>query len=167
MRYNDLLGLMGEDAGIWGTGNAHGSNASKNRLGGFTGPGSGKHWSDGWDRSDWNAWGGSDSYRAEKAYAEGSGGYGYGGTFKDGNGNRVSVVNGQLQVWYPMGGDLAFQVSGKGFLHQYYYGAWGDPIGGNVVQSSGGIQQNPLSQNSGSAVSLERFVTENSAFSMD
>jgi len=65
---------------------------------GFTGPGSGKHWSDGWDRSDWNAWSGSDSYRAEKSYAEGSGGYGYGGTFKDGNGNRVSVVNGQLQV---------------------------------------------------------------------
>ncbi|AEL26717.1 hypothetical protein [Cyclobacterium marinum] len=31
-----------------------------------------------------------------------------------------------------MGGDLAFQVSyeinGKGFLDQYYYGAWGDPI---------------------------------------
>ena len=37
---------MGQDSGIWGTGNAHASNASKNPLGGFTGPGSGNHWSD-------------------------------------------------------------------------------------------------------------------------
>jgi RHS repeat-associated protein len=46
VRYNDPLGLMGDDAGIWGTGNAYASRASKNPLGGFTGPGSGHHWSD-------------------------------------------------------------------------------------------------------------------------
>ncbi|GAB2988493.1 hypothetical protein GCM10027284_01270 [Cyclobacterium sediminis] len=104
---------------------------------------------DGWENSDWNGWTGSDAYRAEKAYAESSGGYGFGGSFKDGSGKEVGFVNGQLQVWYPMGGDLAFQVEGKGFVDQYYFGAWGDPIGGSnnaintTLNLSGGILSAP------------------------
>lgn len=49
VRYSDPLGLMGDDAGMWGTGNAYGSYANgtkKNPWGSFTGAGSGHHWSD-------------------------------------------------------------------------------------------------------------------------
>ncbi|WP_209333029.1 hypothetical protein, partial [Lunatimonas salinarum] len=52
VRYSDPMGLMGDDAGMWGTGNTYASNYSQNpfdlmpKAGGFTGPGSGNHWSD-------------------------------------------------------------------------------------------------------------------------
>ena len=48
-----------------------------------------------------------------------------------------------------MGGDLAYTVEGDGFVDQYYYGAWGDPIGGkaNAINSTlnltGGVLSGP------------------------
>jgi hypothetical protein len=52
VRYNDPLGLMGQDAGIWGTGDTYASNNSQNPFDFMpkftrTNPGSGNHWSDG------------------------------------------------------------------------------------------------------------------------
>ncbi|WP_081474746.1 RHS repeat-associated core domain-containing protein [Cyclobacterium marinum] len=50
--YNDPLGLMGQDAGIWGTGDTYASNNSQNPFDLMpkstrTNLGSGNHWADG------------------------------------------------------------------------------------------------------------------------
>jgi hypothetical protein len=51
VHYNDPLGLMGQDPGIWGTGDTYASNNSQNPFDFLpkftqTNPGSGNHWSD-------------------------------------------------------------------------------------------------------------------------
>jgi hypothetical protein len=51
VRYSDPLGLMGQDPGIWGTGDTYASNNSQNPFDFMpkftrTNPGSGNHWSD-------------------------------------------------------------------------------------------------------------------------
>ncbi|MCC5939263.1 MAG: hypothetical protein JJU34_18430 [Lunatimonas sp.] len=106
MRYSDPMGLMGDDAGMWGTGNTYASNYSQNpfdlmpKAGGFTGPGSGHHWSDRIGNSDWSMWGGSQMYKDGLA----SGAIEYGGKFYniDGDGNRGDPYeerNGRLGYW--------------------------------------------------------------------
>jgi RHS repeat-associated protein len=104
VRYNDPLGLMGQDAGIWGTGDTYASNNSQNPFDFMpkftrTNPGSGNHWSDGIGYSDWSMWGGSQMYKDGLA----SGGFEFGGKFfhLNGDGNRVQYEerNGKLGYW--------------------------------------------------------------------
>nr|MBI1232523.1 hypothetical protein [Cytophagales bacterium] len=73
---------MGDDAGMWGTGNTYATSYSQNPFDLMpkftrTNPGSGNHWSDGIGNSDSSMWGGSDSYKKDKAFAKSIGGYGY------------------------------------------------------------------------------------------
>ncbi|WP_209332959.1 hypothetical protein [Lunatimonas salinarum] len=106
VRYSDPMGLIRDDAGMWGTGNTYASNYSQNpfdlmpKAGGFTGPGSGNHWSDGIGNSDWSMWGGSQMYKDGLA----SGAIEYGGKFYniDGDGKRGDPYeerNGRLGYW--------------------------------------------------------------------
>jgi hypothetical protein len=137
VRYNDPLGLMGQDAGMWGTGNAHSSNASKNPLGGFTGPGSGNHWSDGMGYSDWFMWGGSQMYKDGLA----SGAFEFGGKFFHlvGDGNRVQYEerNGKLGYWvdsemnvidYVLMNNKLFKITTPGVRSTFY------EVGGNSLK---------------------------------
>jgi RHS repeat-associated protein len=104
VRYSDPLGLMGQDAGIWGTGDTYASNNSQNPFDFMpkftrTNPGSGNHWSDGMGYSDWSMWIGSQMYRDGLAGE----GFEFGGKFYhlDGDGNRIQYEerNGKLGYW--------------------------------------------------------------------
>ncbi|MBX2966551.1 MAG: hypothetical protein KF845_10425 [Cyclobacteriaceae bacterium] len=109
------------------------------------GPGSGNHWSDGIGRSDWSANGGSESYRMELAFTNRYGGYQVGGSFYNLDGGRLGFENGQMRVWNPVGGALAYSVSyeedGKLYVDQYYYGEWQTQ---NYSSSNDGLEKMSL-----------------------
>lgn len=107
VRYSDPMGLMGQDAGIWGT-----SQAYQERYGshsdnpfaympnfGKSTPGSGNHWSDGIAYSDWMFGSGSQIFRDGLA----AGILVVGGKFvyydEEGKLTAYDEVNGELGVW--------------------------------------------------------------------
>ena len=107
VRYSDpmgLMGLMGQDEGIWGTGNTH---ASKNPSGGFTGPGSGKHWSDKY-RDPFHNWMSMDTDGFRDFYGLDDG---FGGT----NFERAMELTGSFTaIGSSQGGSFFYGVNGIG-----------------------------------------------------
>ncbi|WP_209332968.1 hypothetical protein [Lunatimonas salinarum] len=100
------------------------------KAGGFTGPGSGNHWSDGIGNSDWSMWGGSQMYKDGLA----SGAIEYGGKFYniDGDGKRGDPYeerNGMLGYWvdspmdirdYVLMNNKLFKTTTPGVMSTFY-----------------------------------------------
>ncbi|WP_209332876.1 hypothetical protein [Lunatimonas salinarum] len=135
---------MGDDAGMWGTGNTYASNNSQNPfdlMPKFTrsNPGSGHHWSDGIGNSNWSMWGGSQMYKDGLA----SGAIEYGGKFYniDGDGKRGDPYeerNGRLGYWvdspmdirdYVLMNNKLFKTTTPGVMSTFY------SVGGNSLKT--------------------------------
>ena len=158
VRYSDSLGLMGQDAGIWGTGNTYASNNSQNPFDFMpkftrTNPGSGNHWADDNIPGNPNDQAIRDYYLLSgSAFEKKYGAY---------QSNTVIIAGSLYVIWnVTRWKEYDWVANEKSYTYETLFTKAN-------IQQSGGMQQNPLSQNSGTAVSLERFVAENSAFSMD
>jgi len=69
--------------------------------------GSGGNWADGMGNLDWTLAGGSNTFRAERAYARGNGGTynDASGTYSNSEGNRIDASSGYIRFWNSNGGD--------------------------------------------------------------
>jgi hypothetical protein len=166
VRYSDPLGLMGQDAGIWGTGDTYASNNSQNPFDFMpkftrTNPGSGNHWSDGYRGSHYNSMlMSADSFDNFYGLNDGYGGTNYhrAGELAKGivasNGLVISVgVNG------PGDGNGSI-IPGEEFYVYYVDQA----SGGGVQQAGFGDGANYTMTQVGATIGLRGYFTHNDKF---
>lgn len=100
--------------------------------------GSGFHWADGIERSDWSSATGSDEYRKEKAASDASGGYERDGKFYTRDGKEIVSKNGELYVKCEACGEHAG--TSEDGTKEYYYNTYERYSGTNKDENESAVE---------------------------